>query len=278
MNADIQLYARTAPQYQEALGFLQGVFTFQTSLMERLETGPPIDRAAANEKWQLGQCLLTSDSPEIPLPLCREAVSMLAALCPPDGAARATLDSVLASEVLISADDTAWLHGLVDSVVHHPRHNGDVQRLAAATSADPDLLAALLREVLSPFFQKWAAPAREWIATAPWRRGNCPVCGSLPFMARLDREGGRRILGCSLCHTEWPFDRLRCPFCDEANHIHLRFFAVEGDETHRVDCCDRCHRYYKTVNERALGHRANLLVEDVVTAHLDVLATEHGYS
>ncbi|HIC89599.1 MAG TPA: formate dehydrogenase accessory protein FdhE [Anaerolineae bacterium] len=57
----------------------------------------------------------------------------------------------------------------------------------------------------------------------------------------------------------------------------LRYFTVDGDEAHRVECCGQCQRYIKTVDERVTGHPANLLIEDVITAHLDVLAAEQGY-
>jgi FdhE protein len=181
------------------------------------------------------------------------------------------LDHLLASSYLTSSKVETLLGDLVaDS-------DASIQRLADATSTDPDILAFVLRTVLSPFFKKQAAPYQEWVETAAWRRGVCPMCGSEPWMARLTHQEGRRILACSLCHTEWTFDRLRCPFCESDGQPLLRYFTVDDDEAHRVDCCDRCQRYVKTVDERVSGRPANLPVEDVITAHLDALARELGY-
>jgi FdhE protein len=96
-------------------------------------------------------------------------------------------------------------------------------------------------------------------------------------MARLSGDSGRRSLACSLCHTEWVFERLRCPFCDNTDQVQLRYFTVNGDIVHRVGCCDRCRRYIKTVDERTSVGPANLLLEDVATVHLDALAQQQGY-
>ncbi len=149
--------------------------------------------------------------------------------------------------------------------------------MAEVTPAKSHVVAFLLHTVLSPFFQKQAEPYLEWVKESSWRRGICPICGSEPEMARLTQKNGKRILFCPLCYTEWPFDRLRCPFCESDGEPRLRYFTVNDDEAHRVYCCDKCHRYIKTVDERILGHRADLLVEDVITFHLDVMAEEQGF-
>jgi FdhE protein len=97
-------------------------------------------------------------------------------------------------------------------------------------------------------------------------------------MAKLRREDGKRILECSLCNTQWVFKRLRCPFCGNEDADTLGFFFVE-EATYRVDKCDKCKRYIKTVDERKKpegGLRA-LLVEDVATLYLDMLAAKEGY-
>ena len=103
------------------------------------------------------------------------------------------------------------------------------------------------------------------------------MCGSEPGMARLAADDGRRILACFLCHTEWVFDRLRCPFCEYNGPPIIRHFTVDDDNAHRVDCCDACGRYLKVVDERVMGRPSSLPVEDVITAHLDMLAKEQRY-
>jgi FdhE protein len=277
MNADIQRYAQAMPQYREALDFLHNILDFQVALQEEIELCSHFEPATAREKWQSGQPLFTGELISIPTDMFRKALEGLCSLLPSGEAARTTLDRLLASDVMAPSNAEAWLDDLIASSTRYPKGGIDVQRLADAISADPDTLAFLVRTVLSPFFQKQAVPYREWVKTAPWRRGNCPICGSEPWMARLAYDSGRCILACPLCLTEWPFDRLRCPFCEEEGQPRLRYFTVEGDEVHRVVCHDRCQRYIKTVDERVLGRPANLLVEDIVTPHLDVLARDQGY-
>lgn len=130
-----------------------------------------------------------------------------------------------------------------------------------------------------PFFELWAERVRGQIEDRVWRRGTCPVCGHEPAMARLEREHGRRILQCSLCSTEWTFRRMQCPFCSNDDHNRLRFFFVEEASPYRVDVCEECKRYIKTIDERKVeeGREVTLAVENVATIHLDILASKQGY-
>jgi FdhE protein len=117
-----------------------------------------------------------------------------------------------------------------------------------------------------------------------WLEGNCPVCGSYPSIEKLRREDGKRILRCSFCGTEWPFKRIMCPFCGNEDHDTLRYFLVEGDapikkDAFRVDVCDKCKKYIKTLDERKLpeSERPDLYLENLNTLYLDVLAQRDGY-
>ena len=271
MHTDIERYAQAMPQYGDALSFLQNILDFQAALADKIEPGLQIEPAVAREKWEAGEPLFADKSPAIPSPLFRQALAELRPLLPPGDVLQEVLDRLLASELVVSSDLEEVLADLITD------SDACIRRLADAASTTPDTVAPLLRIVLSPFFEKPAALYREWIREAGWRRGICPICGSEPWMARLDRESGERTLACSLCRTEWAFDRLRCPFCGGDDQPKVRYFTVDDDGAHRVDCCDRCQRYIKTVDDRVAGRPANLLVEDVITSHLDTLAREHGY-
>ena len=279
VDTDIKHYSQTMPQYRASLDFLQSVLEFQASLAETLALNPvegiepnlQIEPAVAHKRWQAGQPLFADESLPISAPLFREALADLRPLLPPESPAQVALDRLLASSLMSPANVETLLDDLMTD------SDSCIQRLADDTSTEPDTLAFLLRTILLPFFEEQARLYREWFETAVWRRGICPMCGSEPAMARLAHDDGRRILACSLCRTEWTFDRLRCPFCESGGQPQLRHFTVDDDETYRVDCCDRCQRYLRTVDERVLGRPANLLVEEVVTAHLDVIAREQGY-
>ena len=45
----------------------------------------------------------------------------------------------------------------------------------------------------------------------------------------------------------------------------------------RIDLCDECHRYIKTIDTRGIT-ATDRLPEDLATLHLDVVATQTGYS
>jgi FdhE protein len=252
-------------QHRESLERLERIHEFQASLRQRIDPGPRIEPDSVREAWRDGLHLFAAAPPAIPSSLFRQALEGLCSLWPSGDPARAALDALLASRA-----ETLTRGFLAD-------RDACIRRLADANSLEPDILEAVLRTALTPFFERAAAPHRELIAAGAWRRGICPMCGSEPFMARLALENGRRLLACPLCSVEWPIDRLRCPFCDSGDEPHIRFFTVEGDPSHRVECCDLCRRYLKTVDDRVSGRTANLPVEDVVTAHLGALAVEQGY-
>ncbi len=271
METDIEHYPQVYPYYREALEVLQGILTFQAAQAAQIETGPLIDLSIAHARWQAGLPLFSSESTAISHRRLQAALAEVRAWLPQAGQARVTLDRLLASGRMDSADTTSLLDGF--------SRNGTacLQQWAAEMSVDPTILAGLLHTVLTPFYQQQAVPYRPWIETSGWRRGTCPLCGAEPSLARLVREDGRRILVCSLCRSEWPFDRLRCPFCEANSAPQSRHFTVDGDLVHRVDCCARCHRYLKAVDERRVGYRTNIAAEEIVTAHLDRLAREQGY-
>jgi RNA polymerase subunit RPABC4/transcription elongation factor Spt4 len=262
---------RSEAQNQEPFKLLRRILDFQANLATKVECQLDIAPTVAQEKWRNGRFLLDDTSVSIPPSLFQEALTELHPLLPPGGPEQAALNRLLGSRFVTSQHADVLLDDLST--------DGEtfIQRVADATSTDPSSLAYLLHIVLLPVFKKQAMPYQHLIEKAAWRRGTCPVCGSEPWMARLAHNSGRRILACSLCHTEWSFDRLRCPFCDSDSQPYLRYFTADNDTAHRVDCCDRCLCYLKTVDERLLGHPADLVVEDVTTAHLDASAEEQGY-
>ncbi len=283
MNTDIERYAQAQPQYREALDFLQNILNFQAGLLKRIKPGRQIELEVARERWQAGLPLLTGEPSPVPLSLFREALVDLRPLLPSGGTAQMALDRLLDWPLdRLDTVETVEIKAVLDGLLTNSKNSKTyIQQVAEATSTDPDTVAFLLHVVLSPFFEKQAMPYQDLVETAAWRHGICPVCGSEPEMARLSHDSGQRSLACSLCRTEWTFDRLRCPFCEPASQDHgqpyLRHFTVDDDEAHRVDCCTQCRRYIKTVDERVSGRPANLTLEDVMTAHLDVLAREPGY-
>jgi FdhE protein len=106
----------------------------------------------------------------------------------------------------------------------------------------------------------------------------CPFCGSKPQLAvlRPEGDGARRFLLCSLCGTEWFFRRVLCPNCAEENKEHLPVFVAQEFDYVRVDACDTCHTYIKSIDLSKNGN-AVPVVDELATVSLNLWAQEHNY-
>ncbi len=117
---------------------------------------------------------------------------------------------------------------------------------------------------------------RQEVDQETWLKGYCPICGSLPCFSLLKEETGKRYLVCSFCSYQWRFERLLCPFCDNREQEYLRYLYAEDEESHRIDICEKCHQYIKTIDLRKT-EAPDLSLEDLATLHLDMLASQKGY-
>jgi FdhE protein len=140
-----------------------------------------------------------------------------------------------------------------------------------------DLVDLFLEESLRPALEKVVEKYGKSIAKSGWAEGYCPICGKEPKIGEIREEEGRRFLFCTQCGFEWRFMRIKCPFCGNEEQQTLAYFSIEGEERYRVDVCNECKRYIKTVDFRETREEANLDVEDIATLHLDMLANEEGY-
>ncbi len=140
-----------------------------------------------------------------------------------------------------------------------------------------DLLGFLIEESLRPSLEFLSEKYKDTIFKARWSEGYCPICGREPKISELREEGGKRFLFCGQCGFEWQFRRVKCPFCGNEDQQTLAYFTIEDEEKYRVDVCNVCNKYIKTVDFRKTKKKPNLDVEDIATLHLDILADEEGY-
>lgn len=111
-----------------------------------------------------------------------------------------------------------------------------------------------------------------------WSQPMCPFCGSRPGLAVLrgEGDGGKRSLMCSLCATEWNFRRILCPHCGEEDKDKLPVYVAAAFEHVRVEACDTCKTYLKSVDLTKNG-LADPIVDEIATVPLNIWAEEHGY-
>lgn len=130
------------------------------------------------------------------------------------------------------------------------------------------------------FLQPYAVAMRErsnlrWSGPAPYR---CPFCKRKPGVGVLRPlgDGGQRSLVCSFCLAEWEFRRIVCPGCGEEDHAKLPVYAAEELKHVRVEACDSCRTYIKTVDMTRMG-LAEPIVDEMASIPLDVWAQKQGY-
>ena len=107
----------------------------------------------------------------------------------------------------------------------------------------------------------------------------CPRCSARPVAAVLREEGhgAKRSLLCAVCLHEWACLRIVCPVCGEEEFDKLPVYTAEQLTHVRIDACDRCHRYIKTVDLSKDG-LAVPCVDDIASVSLDLWARERGYT
>ena len=76
--------------------------------------------------------------------------------------------------------------------------------------------------------------------------------------------------------TEWQYRRVLCPGCGEENKDKLPIYRTDEFPAARVDACDTCHTYIKSIDLTKDGH-AIPAVDEIATVALNIWAEEHDY-
>ena len=156
-----------------------------------------------------------------------------------------------------------------------------LQALAPQITLPPDLLLSEPSTDEAKFFwrvlmQPYAEHFRKLgEASGP----TCPSCGGKPVagVLRGEGDGAKRGLICHLCRLEWPYRRVICPNCGEEDKEKLPVYKAGQIESVRLDACDTCRTYLKSVDLTKDGF-AIPEVDEIATVALNLWADEHGYS
>ena len=268
-------------------GTTAGLRTDSTARLADLERRKP--------EWQawlrlLGEALRALEDPAWRAPLADAGEST--------GGPRAPDEPLLHGRVLVV--DDRRLARLVRDLVEtqgslagfRPSADAAVQLLAAvlgpdrarlgglATSAgvDPGALETVARLAAVPLLQSCGRLLRDQVPRS-WSNGYCPICGSWPLLAELRSLERTRQLRCGRCGGDWRVAWLCCAYCGETDHERLGTLVLEGEpETWSVETCSRCSGYLKSVTTLQAIHPFELLVRDVETVELDVVALDRGYA
>lgn len=262
--------AASTPEYAEIIPFFIELFSFLDNNGHK--TGITVRNAAEHGKEKLanGFHLVSTDCLEVDYLACtsflHDAIGVL------KKAGRDGSDDLQRISAAID-DDKLDLTALFAAILERNRRYLDDS--AGSIGIPPPLLEYVLEIPLKTSLELFAASVSRDEAR-DWQESSCPVCGSRAGMAELAGEDGRRYLSCSTCTFTWPFKRLACPFCGNDSAENLSYF-IAGDGATRVDTCKSCSRYIKTRDSRNTDADVPLDVEDILTIHLDLLASREGF-
>lgn len=129
------------------------------------------------------------------------------------------------------------------------------------------------RVLMQPYTEHFRKPPRDHAGST------CPSCGSKPVVGVLrgEGDGAKRALVCRLCALEWPYRRVICPNCGEEDKEKLPVYVAAQIDHVRVEACDTCHAYLKSVDLTKDGF-AVPDVDEIATVVLNLWAEDHGYT
>jgi FdhE protein len=149
---------------------------------------------------------------------------------------------------------------------------------------DPSDRRFFPKAILQPYAQRLAETGVKPIGRTSVAMDNrCPSCGGAAQLSILEAgagvtviDGGSRQLLCATCLSRWTFGRIRCPACGEEDERKLVHFQSPEFDHVRVDACESCRHYLKSVDLGRLG-LAVPLVDEVASGALDLWARDQGY-
>jgi FdhE protein len=146
------------------------------------------------------------------------------------------------------------------------------------TIGEPDVAEEYLAlAVLQPYAE--FVRSRSGLQLDGYAHSICPFCNRKPSLGvlRPQGDGARRNLVCGFCLCEWEFRRIVCAGCGQEDQAKLPVYTAEQFPHIRVECCDACHTYIKSV-DLAQNGLADPLVDELASVPLDLWAQEHGYA
>jgi formate dehydrogenase accessory protein FdhE len=181
---------------------------------------------------------------------------------------------------LVQKGPAGWQHAIEDFWHRDPEMASDMddaEEVGAGDSIDTTASDRLLAWIfLQPYAEYLAAHREPTIVDGT--PSTCPLCGGKPIVGvlRSEGDGAKKSLICMLCAHEWSFRRIYCPACGEEREPQMAFYSAPEIAHVRVDVCDTCHTYLKTIDLTKIG-LAVPIVDELATIPLDLWAREHGY-
>ena len=255
------------PFAAEGLRFYARIATFQKSLYGEIQKA-----LADSPKISAGRPLRDELDLFLLLPSFPKFLSVIQQIAPePLAQAAARLEQ---------KGPAGWQYGIEDFWHGDPElaaAGGDIESIQAGDSHNAISLDRLLAWIFLQPYAEYLAEHRE-IPTVDGTPSTCPLCDGKPIVGvlRSEGDGAKKSLVCMLCAHEWAFRRIYCPACGEEREPQMAYYSTPEIAHVRVDVCDTCHIYLKSVDLTKTG-LAVAVVDELATIPLDLWAREHGY-
>ena len=264
---------KSKPVYAEMLGFYTAVFDAQETSKGRIELAPielsdELLTAKAHEKLPLigieDFIYDETESATLFVDICRLAQEANPKLAATAGAILKAVDTTFEPATLFA--------GLLEG------NEALFENAATDLEIDKPVLGFFTYNSLKPSLCACADQLAVYLnPEEPWLQGYCPVCGSAPILSILEDEGQRKLV-CSFCWHPWSAKRVYCPYCDSSQNKDLHYFFSEEEKDSRVDLCENCKKYIKTIDARIADRLIYPPLEHIATMHLDMKAQELGFN
>lgn len=276
IDREIERY-RKDKNHEELLDFYRDVMSVQLRYREKAGVSFGIEEEELKNLLREGRYLLSVQKLDINEMLLEEIVEKIIDVISEKGSFKDHSLNNLKSLPELSGNNIAGLINKEGGFTPESMEDYLAEHSSSQSGVDYEIVSFIAFTALTPFYLDYAGKASRVSDFSLWSEGFCPVCGQKPMMAKLRAEDNARILECWLCHTQWGFPRLECPFCNNRDHQKLRYFYVDEEKERRVNVCERCKSYLKTVSVKEIGREVILDVENIVTIRLDSVAQKEGY-
>jgi FdhE protein len=253
------------PQYKGLLDFFEPIFKARKRYAEALAAFPDIqiiDDPVYQMRHHEGFPILTKNDIPLDAPIITDYFLKLAKIIKDQAPDKSKM-----------LDDIIQRNGKFrfETLIGHDFNK-------APTIADNVMIDFLIDETLGPVLEIYSEKLKHHIKHDAWSETFCPVCGKKPVFALIKADDGKRILVCSTCSFEWEFKRIQCTHCGNEDQKLLSYLVVEHEDMYRIETCDACRRYLKTIDLKNATHEIVYDIESIITLHLDIIAGNHGYS
>jgi FdhE protein len=165
--------------------------------------------------------------------------------------------------------------GLLAAAIRQDRDG--IGELAATGNVDSGALTSVAHLAALPLLRSCCRLLGDRVPRS-WPHGYCPICAAWPIIAErrgLDRS---RRLRCGRCGGEWEIQWLCCVYCGNREHERLGSMVPQNPgERLKVETCLDCRGYLKSfATLQAIPH-FELLLHDLETIELDLVALDRGY-